>query len=154
MKPANERNNIMKDGIYFLHPEGSCWIGAEFRHGRQVGQIEQCNAATHAAANDSYAGVVPSDADVDVDLETAEAIVREVLGEDTCAEMVIVQRAGRPVWTDSVPRAVREYVAEHEDDDEHDDDELERMFRLAYGREPDAADREVGVWSLVVAACG
>lgn len=81
------------NGIYFLHPEGSCWVGAEYRGGRYVGRIEESNAATHAAARDHYAGTVPSESDQDVDLATAETIIREVMGEDTCVDMVIVQRA-------------------------------------------------------------
>lgn len=83
----------INDGTYFLHPEGSCWIGAEYRNGRYVGRIEESNAATHAAASDHHAGTVPSEADTDVDIATAEAIVREVMGEDTCSDMVVVQMA-------------------------------------------------------------
>lgn len=81
------------DGIYFLHPEGSCWIGAEYRRNRCVGRIEQSNAETHTAAGDQYAGIVPSEADEDVDPVTAEAIIRDVMDKDTRVEMVIVQRA-------------------------------------------------------------
>lgn len=80
------------DGIYFLHPDGSCWIGADYRNGRCVGRIEESNAATHAAAGDRYAGIVPSDIDEDIDLETAEAIIRDVMGEDTDPYCVVVQR--------------------------------------------------------------
>lgn len=48
---------------------------------------------------------------------------------------------------------IREYVATHEDDDDHDQDELERLFALAYGREPDDQDREDGLWSHLCAYC-
>ena len=78
------------DGIYFLHPEGSCWIGAHYRNGRYVGRIEESNAATHAAANDHYAGIVPSESDHVVEVAIAEAIIREVMGDNICVEMVIV----------------------------------------------------------------
>ena len=77
------------DGLYFLHPEGECWIGAFFRDGRLVDRIEKSNAATHAAARDRYAGLVPSDIDVDVDV--AEMVVAAVMGSDCDADMVIVQ---------------------------------------------------------------
>ena len=80
------------DGIYFLHPEGGCWIGAKFRGGRHVGRIDAANAATHDAAGDHYAGVIPSESDEDVDLDTAAEIVRIVMGDDTDAEMVTVQQ--------------------------------------------------------------
>jgi len=83
----------INDGTYFLHPVGSCWIGAEYRNGRCIGRIEESNAATHAAARDHYAGIAPNDSDQDVDLPTAEAIIREVMGDDTYVDMVIVQRA-------------------------------------------------------------
>lgn len=47
---------------------------------------------------------------------------------------------------------VREYVTTHSDDDDHDADELERMFAMAYGRQPDDEDRAEGLWSHLVAA--
>jgi hypothetical protein len=49
-------------------------------------------------------------------------------------------------------KKVREFVSSHEDDDDFDDEELERMFLLAYDREPDDSDRETGLWSLICAA--
>lgn len=85
-------NEQINDGIYFLHPEGSCWIGAEYRDGCCVGRIEESNASTHSAAGDRYAGVVPSESDQDVDLLIAEAIVRDVMGDDIDPYCVIVQR--------------------------------------------------------------
>lgn len=81
------------DGMYFLHPEGSCWIGAEYRNGLYIGRIEQSNAATHAAARDHYAGTVPSETDEEVSLPVAEAIVRDVMGEDTDPHMVVVTKS-------------------------------------------------------------
>jgi hypothetical protein len=47
--------------------------------------------------------------------------------------------------------AAREYVTDHEDDDEFDDDELEEVFVQVYGRKPDAKDRRDGIWSLICA---
>jgi len=91
----------INDGTYFLHPEGSGWIGAEYRNGRYVGRIEESNAATHAAANDHYAGTVPSESDQDVDVATAEAIIRDVMGEDTCADMVVVLMAAEKGMSDA-----------------------------------------------------
>ena len=44
---------------------------------------------------------------------------------------------------------VEAYVASHDDDSDHDDAELERMFRLAYGRAADSDDRKEGLWSHV-----
>lgn len=89
----NRGETIMKDGLYFLHPEGSSWIGAIFKNEKLVTTIEACNAATHAAANDSLADIVPQDADVEVDDEDeCKEIIKEVMGEDTHVEMVIVTR--------------------------------------------------------------
>ena len=79
------------DGLYFLHPEGSAWIAAIFRDGKLIDTTEQSLAGTHAAASDSWADVVPTDDDIDVDAETASVIVAEVMGEGTVADMVIVQ---------------------------------------------------------------
>ena len=44
---------------------------------------------------------------------------------------------------------VREFVSAHEDDDNIDSDDLERVFRLAYGRSADRQDRADGLWSLI-----
>ena len=49
---------------------------------------------------------------------------------------------------------VAAYVAGHNDDDEHDDDELRRLFALAFEREPDADDLAEGLWSHLVAFAG
>ena len=47
---------------------------------------------------------------------------------------------------------VREYIESHEDGDVLDDEDLMRIFRLAYGHDPSDADRETGLWSLICAA--
>jgi hypothetical protein len=47
---------------------------------------------------------------------------------------------------------VREFIGSYEDDDEIDEAELERVFRLAYGRRADDEDRETGLWSLICAS--
>jgi hypothetical protein len=47
---------------------------------------------------------------------------------------------------------VREFIDTYEDDDEIPAEELERVFRLAYGREATDEDRENGLWSLICAA--
>ena len=91
---AHETKTTIEDGTYFLHPEGSCWIAAQFRNGRAIGYAEESNASTHAAAGDSWGGVVPSDTDVDVEPYEADMIVSAVMGEDTDPTMVVVQRAG------------------------------------------------------------
>ena len=65
----------------------------QFRGGREVGRTEESLAETHAAANDRWAGVVPSETDAEVEADQAEAIIREVMGEDVYVNMVIVTRA-------------------------------------------------------------
>lgn len=52
----------------------------------------------------------------------------------------------------AVAAEVREFVESYQDDDEIDDDELVRIFHLAYDRDPDYKDRETGLWSLICAA--
>ena len=79
-------------GVYFLHPEGSGWIAAEFDGGRVIDRTEESNADTHAAARDSWADVVPSDDDTEVDGDLAAAIVAAVMGGGTDASMVAVTR--------------------------------------------------------------
>ncbi len=81
------------DGIYFLHPSGSAWIAAHFRDGRLLRTTEDSNAATHAAANDSWSGVVPQDTDQELQGDEAERIIREVMGDDVDCELVVVTRA-------------------------------------------------------------
>ena len=83
----------IEDGLYFLHAEGCCWIGALYSNG-QFSTIEEPNADTHAAANDHFSGMVPSEDDIEVaDIATAAQIVRDVMGKDILPEMVIVTRA-------------------------------------------------------------
>jgi len=80
------------DGVYFLHPEGSGWIAAKFRGGQMIDRTEESNAATHAAARDSWAGVVPGDYDTDVTTGIADDIVRSVMGDEVDASMVVVTK--------------------------------------------------------------
>jgi hypothetical protein len=80
------------NGVYFLHPDGSAWIAAQFAGGKCVGMAYESDAGTHQAANDSWGGVVPSADDNDVGIEQAEAIIRECMSEETNCEMVVVQK--------------------------------------------------------------
>lgn len=80
------------NGIYFLHPDGSAWLAARYR-GRLIDWTEEACAETHAAARDSWAGIVPSDEDEEIDPDVAMAIIREVMGADTCAEGVLVTQS-------------------------------------------------------------
>jgi hypothetical protein len=80
------------DGVYFLHPEGSSWIAVEFDGGQMIDRTEESNADTHSAANDSWAGVVPSDDDSEVDGDIAAAIIAAVMGDDTESDMVVVTK--------------------------------------------------------------
>lgn len=47
---------------------------------------------------------------------------------------------------------VAEYVADHADDDEHDESELRRLFAIAFDRDPDEDDEAEGLWSHLVSA--
>lgn len=78
------------DGIYFLHPDGCCWHSAHYRGGKCVDGTEQANMGSHDAARDGWAGVYPSEGDLEVDAPTADRIIRDVLGDDVHVEMVIV----------------------------------------------------------------
>ena len=55
--------NRIPDGIYFVAGEGSAWTAWRFRDGEIVGGTEEANAETHRTANDSWAGIVPSEDD-------------------------------------------------------------------------------------------
>lgn len=94
----------IKDGMYFLHADGSCWTGAKYRNGKCVGTVEEANAGTHAAANDRWAGVVPDDTDVEVSGDEALAVIRDLMGEDVSPECVVVTRL--PGTTSRVSRQV------------------------------------------------
>jgi hypothetical protein len=48
-------------------------------------------------------------------------------------------------------KTIREFVDTYNDDDEIPEEDLERIFELAYEREPTDEDREVGLWSLICA---
>jgi len=43
------------------------------------------------------------------------------------------------------------WIAEHGDDDNLEEEELEAAIRAIYGRQPDAEDREKGLWSVLCA---
>jgi len=80
------------DGTYFLHPDGSGWIAVQFRAGKVHDRTAESNAATHNAARDSWAGIVPSDDDAEIHEPLASAIVAAVLGDEVDPYCVIVTR--------------------------------------------------------------
>lgn len=82
-------SETIPDGIYFFHPEGGAWIAARYRGGCMVARTEEAMAATHAACNDDWAGIVPSDDDEEVDADIAAAMI----DDDIDASMVVVTRA-------------------------------------------------------------
>lgn len=88
----------IRDGIYYIFPEGSAWIAAEFRGGKCVDTAHEADAGTHEASCDEWAGVVPADSDVDVDADVADAIIREAIGDDADVTMHAVTRPA-PVYT-------------------------------------------------------
>jgi len=92
---TNQTAGEIADGTYFLFPEGSAWIAAKFRGGKYVGGANESDADTHAAANDSWGGVVPGDDDKELSVPDALPIIREVMGDDVSPEMVIVARAAQ-----------------------------------------------------------
>jgi hypothetical protein len=64
------------DGTYFVH--GECdWAAASYRGGQRID-----------AANE-----LPSESDIDVaNMHVADAVIRDVLGEDTDCDMAVVTR--------------------------------------------------------------
>jgi len=57
-------------------------------------------------------------------------------------------------WVARQTADARAWVAEHDDDDVVDEDELAEIFVTLIGREPDDDDRANGLWSLVCAEVG
>jgi hypothetical protein len=92
----------IEDGVYFLHPEGSAWIAAEFRGGKLVDQTSESNAGSHNAAGDAWAGVEPSEYDEETEGDVAAAIVRAVMGEGTDADCVVVTTSADPDLVDCI----------------------------------------------------
>jgi hypothetical protein len=45
------------------------------------------------------------------------------------------------------------FVAEHSDDDDLDQADIDAAFTAIFERDPDDDDREAGLWSMMVAAC-
>jgi len=80
------------DGTYFLHIDGGGWEAVQFRGGKLFDRTFESQAATHNAARDSWAGIVPSDDDTEIDEPLASAIVAAVLGDDVDPYCVIVTR--------------------------------------------------------------
>ena len=87
----------MNNGVYFLFPEGSAWVAAEFRDGELTATANEAEAGTHTAARDSWADVVPQESDKELDTEDADEIVRAVFGEDVNVEMYVVTKPA-PVY--------------------------------------------------------
>jgi len=84
------------DGGYYLWPEGSAWIYVRMSGGRIRSMTEEANLATHVAARDRFSSLDPEAHSPTspriVDRDTAEAIIQEVMGEDTDPELVWVIR--------------------------------------------------------------
>ncbi len=81
----------MRDGLYFLYPEGSGWIAAIFKDGQLQKTMYQCDQGMHQSANDDWANCFPRDHDKEV-LNDRE-IIRQVMGNETSPAMVIVTRS-------------------------------------------------------------
>jgi hypothetical protein len=81
----------VEDGLYFLHPEGGMWSAVRFRGGKLRDSMEGCEASSHSAANDSWAGVEPEESDIEVDNNTADAIVAIAM-PDCDSSLVVVAR--------------------------------------------------------------
>jgi hypothetical protein len=65
----------MKNGLYFLYPEGSGWIVADIRDSQVKGRAYESDVDTHDAARDNWAGIIPSEADTIVQGEKSVATV-------------------------------------------------------------------------------
>jgi hypothetical protein len=88
----------IRDGVYFIFPEGSAWIAAEYRDGKYQDTAHEADADMPAAPGDKWAGVVPSDSDVEVDADLSDAIVRNYVGDDADVTMYVVTRPA-PIYT-------------------------------------------------------
>jgi hypothetical protein len=88
------QNNVtIEDGIYFLFPEGSSWIVAEFHNGKLVRESDESQVDLHNAAGDAWANIVPNeDTDKLVEEPMSFAIVKAVCGEKAIAEYVSVYK--------------------------------------------------------------
>ena len=80
------------DGVYYLHADGSAWQAAVYRGGRLRAESNEADQASHDAARDDLADLGPSDNDVEMTGDVADAIVREVMGAKTDLHAVIVTR--------------------------------------------------------------
>lgn len=66
----------------------------------------------------------------------------------------LAEHLDRPPTTRYTEETAKEYVAEHDDDDELDADDLEHVFAALAGRRPTDADRKEGLWSHCVQLAG
>jgi hypothetical protein len=71
--------------------------------------------------------------------------------EQADTELADLYRAILRDAEEMVCQIIREFVDTYDDDDEIQEEDLERIFELAYEREPTDEDREVGLWSLICA---
>ncbi len=87
--------NPIPDGIYFVQGDGCAWTAVKFRGGREVGSTEESCVGTHLAANDSWAGVVPSGDDELVDTEDEQLSIDVALacGYDDAYGVSVCRRA-------------------------------------------------------------
>lgn len=82
-----------------------------------------------------------------------------IMPTHTPGQLGIARSVGRDVMRHQKRRCEMEmmkseamrWIAEHGDDDNLEEEELEAAFRAIYGRQPDAEDREKGLWSVLCA---
>jgi hypothetical protein len=88
------QNNVtIEDGIYFLFPEGSCWVVAEFHNGKLVAESDESQLDLHNAAGDVWSGIIPNaENDEFIDEPVSSVIVKSVMGDDYHAECVSVYK--------------------------------------------------------------
>jgi len=127
----------MKDGIYFLYPEGSAWVGAIVKDGKLWNIV---------TASDSLAGIFPRDTDIVVD--DCEEIILQVMGavdpgmvvvtrpvpvyilhmDDGCSDEIVVSKE-----SPDIEDAIEDWVADGEWG--NDGAEISVSWRLEYDNE-------------------
>ncbi len=151
MVPRKETIVKTTSGLKVIWTATSDWLQIAERDGLKVDWDsepigEEWDAATAAKFRD--ADLSPSDVDA-----AADKLIEDA-DESYTDGSPIYAACNNDISADDIIAVakVAEYVSAHDDEDDHDADELERLFVLAYGRKPDDDDREHGLWSMLCAA--
>lgn len=106
-----------------------------------------CYCDTHSAGSQRNPGEPRETVTIRDRDEENEAWLKETHEVDGWIPDWLAEMLDCPPTTKMTEAQAKEYVAEHTDEDEHDEDDLEHAFAAIFGCRADESDRADGLWS-------